>query len=149
MTDDQNGDSESPDRPGKPDYQVGYRKPPSTHHFKKGQSGNLKGRRKDAAVIDLATLVKQIGDEQAKTADGKKVSRLEAVLRAEISQALQGDSSAARTIFNRAFKHGLTKAIVKHSFIEITDLSGEFGEIVRAYHAQQTKAKWPNKGPLP
>jgi uncharacterized protein DUF5681 len=140
MTDDQNDGSKGPSTFAATDDQVGYRKPPQTHRFKKGQSGNPKGRPKGDAVIDLATLVKQIGAEPAKTADGKKkVSKLEAVLRAEVSRALQGDSSAARTIFNRALKHGLTKAIVQQSFIEITDLPGEFGEIVRAYHVQKMR----------
>ena len=36
-------------KPGRPhDYKVGYGKPPKEHRFKKGQSGNPRGRPKGA-----------------------------------------------------------------------------------------------------
>ena len=37
-----------PRPPGPRDYEVGYGKPPKEHRFKKGQSGNPRGRPKDA-----------------------------------------------------------------------------------------------------
>lgn len=141
MTDDQDNNSENP-KGHKADYDVGYRKPPLAHRFKDGNRANPKGRRKSAPVVDLATLVQQIGAEQAEAADGTKRSNLERVLRALVADALKGDSQAARSIFDRAYKHALTKPMVQKSFFEITDLGGEFGELVRAHHAQ--KGPGPN-----
>lgn len=37
--------------PGKAGYEVGYGKPPATHRFQKGQSGNPKGRRKGSKNV--------------------------------------------------------------------------------------------------
>jgi hypothetical protein len=127
-------------------YAVGYRKPPQSFRFKAGQSGNPKGRPKSARALDFAELVKLIGAEPVKGASGKKVSKLEAVLRAEIHAALKGDAGAARSIFNRAYKHGLTQAVVQKSFIEITDVQGEFGELFRAYHSQRDNGSKTSQG---
>lgn len=43
-------------------YQVGYRKPPRTTQFKKGQSGNLKGRPKGSKSF-MALLADALNNE--------------------------------------------------------------------------------------
>src|SRR5438132_13898812 len=46
------------------DYDVGYRKPPRQHQFKKGQSGNKRGRRK--GTQNMLGVFKKIADEKVK-----------------------------------------------------------------------------------
>src|SRR5438552_4485055 len=45
-------------------YDVGYRKPPQQHQFKKGQSGNKRGRRK--GTQNMLGVFKKIADEKVK-----------------------------------------------------------------------------------
>ena len=45
-------------------YDVGYRKPPRQHQFKKGQSGNKRGRRK--GTQNMLGVFKKIADEKVK-----------------------------------------------------------------------------------
>lgn len=73
------------------DYEVGYGKPPKHSRFKKGESGNPKGRPKKSK--NLKSLL--TGELTAPTAileDGKRqtVSRVEAIVKAYVSKALKG-----------------------------------------------------------
>jgi hypothetical protein len=61
--------------PRKPDYDVGYGKPPKSSRFKSGQSGNPKGRRKRSKngktllveALDEIVLVTEAGVQQRMT----------------------------------------------------------------------------------
>jgi hypothetical protein len=79
------------------DYEVGYGKPPKERQFKKGISGNRKGRPKGSK--NLATLLNEIASELIPLTEGgksKKVSRLEGVLRIQMNSALKGDPRAIK-----------------------------------------------------
>lgn len=80
---------------GKPAYEVGYGKPPRQHQFKKGQSGNPKGRKKQDRTI-RAIMQKIIGETvTAKLPDGeRKITSLEFVLRSLLNRAAKGDNRA-------------------------------------------------------
>src|SRR5688572_29020773 len=62
-----------PIEPEPPDHlgdKVGYKSPPKHTRWKKGQSGNPKGRKKRRIVNDLRTLFDEILAEEIKTREG-------------------------------------------------------------------------------
>jgi hypothetical protein len=78
-------------------YQVGYRKPPANTRFKKGQSGNPKGRPKGA--LNLDTLLARALREQVIVQEGgrrKKITKLEAAVKQLANRAASGDLAALR-----------------------------------------------------
>jgi len=84
-----------PPAPEKPDYEVGYGKPPMHTRFQKGQSGNPKGRKKGSK--NLNTLVLELLDERiaVNTPEGRRhVSRVEVLLRKLMELASKGNARA-------------------------------------------------------
>ncbi len=123
--------------PPKPDYEIGYAKPPAQTRFSKGQSGNPKGRPKRQPVQDIAALFESVGQEQVSIVENGKaqrVSKLEATLRRQVVDALKGDTPAARSILLLALKSGLAKKIMQKSFIVITEPPGELGDLLGVYN---------------
>lgn len=138
ITDDH--DVDASDGHGKPDFHVGYRKPPKTHQFKKGRSGNPSGRKKTKKITDIRGLLDGILEEQVQVRDGQQirsVSSLEAVMQAYRLEALKGDTKAARNLFKLADKAGLLSAVVPVSFIKLMEPGGDDGKVIRMYHAEQ------------
>jgi len=84
---------------GKPVYKVGYGKPPKEHQFKKGQSGNSRGRKKQDRTI-RAIMQKIIAETvTAKLPGGeRKITSLEFMLRSLLSRAVKGDNRATDKI---------------------------------------------------
>jgi hypothetical protein len=81
------------------DYDVGFCKPPKDGQFKKGKSGNPRGRPKGAKglkAIGRALLLEKVtvrtGGSQ------KKVARIEALVMKQIEQALKGDAKAMQAL---------------------------------------------------
>ena len=77
-------------------YSVGYGKPPKQHQFRRGRSGNPKGRPK--GVKNTLTLLREILDRQVEIRTGslvRKISVREAVLTRFAESALKGDIKAA------------------------------------------------------
>jgi len=94
--------SETPKKKS-PGNGVGYCRPPKTHQFKPGQSGNPRGRPKgmptlqEAIAREAAKLVKvKQGDEIV------KIPKLVALARRVFAKALEGDLAAARLVFQLA-----------------------------------------------
>jgi hypothetical protein len=92
---------------GPKDYQIGYGKPPKNSRFRKGRSGNPKGRPNGARSLktDLATeLGKRIDVREGERRH--RVSKQEALIKRLIEKGLSGDPRAMTAIFNlmiRAF----------------------------------------------
>jgi replication-associated recombination protein RarA len=76
---------------------VGYRKPPKHSQFKKGESGNLKGRPRGS--LNLATVLERTLREQIVTnQNGRRtvITKLEAAVKELVNQAAAGDARAMR-----------------------------------------------------
>jgi hypothetical protein len=86
-----------------PDYdeEVGFGKPPKETRFKKGQSGNPKGRPKGAK--NLATIVAEVcrGKVRVKGENGRTyyITTMEAIMKQLTNQAARGDMKATRMFF--------------------------------------------------
>ena len=79
---------------------VGYRKPPAHTRFKKGQSGNPKGRPKGS--LNLSTVLVRTLREQVVINEGgqrKTVTKLEAAVKQLANKAASGDLGALRQLF--------------------------------------------------
>lgn len=78
-------------------YDVGYGKPPKHAQFKKGQSGNLKGRPK--GTLNLATVLERTLREQVViNENGRRtvITKLEAAITQLVNKAASGDAHAMR-----------------------------------------------------
>jgi hypothetical protein len=79
---------------------VGYGKPPMHTRFKKGESGNPKGRPKGS--LNLATVLVRTLREQVVINEGgqrKTVTKLEAAVKQLANKAASGDLGALRQLF--------------------------------------------------
>jgi hypothetical protein len=96
---------EPPDFPD--DSDVGYGKPPKSTRFKKGKSGNPKGRpkgKKTATSILNELLQKKVA---VRTKDSvMKVSLLEAMFHQQVTKAAQGDQKALSFILKYLGENG-------------------------------------------
>lgn len=77
------------------DYDVGYAKPPESGQFKKGQSGNPKGRPKGAKGVK-ASLKRELESSITVRDRGRevKLSKAEVLAKSLMSDALKGDAKA-------------------------------------------------------
>jgi hypothetical protein len=86
---------------------VGYGRPPVHSRFKKGQSGNPKGRPPGSG--SFATILRKVLGEKVSVREGDKVwliSKMEGIVRSLSLKALKGDQRATATVFALALQHG-------------------------------------------
>ncbi len=79
------------------DFEVGYGKPPKATQFKKGQSGNPKGRPKGS--LNLRTILEKVASEKVQiSVNGVKVRlpKLEVVITQMANQAAGGNLRASK-----------------------------------------------------
>ena len=87
---------------------VGYGHPPTRSQFKPGQSGNPKGRPKGSR--NLRHAIEQMLTDKITVREGdnvRRVTRLEAVLLKQLTQALKGDLRAIQAAYASASALGL------------------------------------------
>lgn len=72
-------------------YEVGYKKPPKSSQFKKGQSGNPKGRPKKKQTTDVL-LEKELSKKVRVNVDGKEalLTKHEILIRQLVDKAVKG-----------------------------------------------------------
>ena len=77
------------------DYKIGYGKPPKSTQFKKGQSGNPKGRPKGTKNFKT-DLIEELSEPVLVTEGGKgtTMSKQRAILKRTVQKALAGDMRA-------------------------------------------------------
>jgi Family of unknown function (DUF5681) len=96
------------DTAAKGDYKVGRGRPPKQYQWKKGQSGNPSGRPckkpDNKAVLELImnepVVVREDGRE-------RKVTKLNALMRAHMAKAIKGDARSAKLIVAEAARLGI------------------------------------------
>ena len=85
------------------DYDVGYKKPPKHSQFKRGQSGNKKGRPKSQKNLKTE-LLEELSEPIAVREDGKRrtISKIRAVIKGQTAKAIKGDTKAAKFLTDMA-----------------------------------------------
>lgn len=88
------------------DYHIGYGQPPKEHQFKKGRSGNPKGRPRGAKGLKTI-LSEQMHGKMTIKMDGQTqtVSKLTVIIINLSRKAMQGDLRAANTLLDLVQKH--------------------------------------------
>jgi hypothetical protein len=84
---------------GKPDYAVGYGKPPRHARFAKGRSGNPKGRAKGTKNLPTL-LMKTLNESVTVTENGQRrmITKLEAMTKQLVNKAASGEPKATQLL---------------------------------------------------
>ena len=121
-------------------YEIGYRRPPVSSQFKKGQSGNPKGRPR--GTRNFLTLLKhELSQSIVVNENGKKktITRLQAMVKRIVAGALQGDQKALLT---------LVEILRRTGQFEEPDMSAvlpeDYESILEAYVARREKRSVAN-----
>ena len=83
------------------DYEVGYGKPPRNTQFKKGQSGNPRGR--PSGSKNLATLVSVALNEPVivvENGGGRKITKREAIIKQLVNRSTKADWRAIKILLD-------------------------------------------------
>jgi Family of unknown function (DUF5681) len=120
--------------------------PPKEFQFKKGVSGNLKGRppksRKDQLVIDIISEFRNILTAYREGGRAKRASRLELLLKKLVNSALEGDARCAEVLFKLRAKASKSSGAKSHKFIVkdwVPDFEGQTGEQKTRAHARENE----------
>lgn len=127
------------------EYPIGYKKPPTHTQFKKGQSGNPKGRPK--GVLNVATaLNKALAEKITVVENGrrKQVTKLHAAIVGMTNRAVKGDAKAMQQMLS------LSSLVGEAPAGRVADLS-ETDAAVMASLMQRLRPAPPKirKGPKP
>jgi hypothetical protein len=123
----------------------GSRNPPKHSQFKKGVSGNLKGRpkrRKGQLVSHIISKVQNTPTAYREGGRTKRASRLELALKKLVNSALEGDARSAEELFTlRAKASKSSDAGSQKINVEdwIPDFEGQTGEQKTRAHARENE----------
>jgi hypothetical protein len=96
------------DPPPKPRTDVGYGRPPVHSRFKKGRSGNPRGRPKHSR--NLKTIIRQAFTDRITVREGetrRSITKIEGVVLRQVEAALKGNERAALAVLKMASQVGL------------------------------------------
>jgi hypothetical protein len=118
-----------------PTSPVGYGRPPIHSRFRKGQSGNPAGRRRQSEGERARKLILQEAFRMLNLREGDKVTRipaLQAVLRSQIALAAKGNGPAQRAVVKtvqeieaEARAHGTIGVTSKKPSKELNDITDQ------------------------
>lgn len=114
------------------DHEVGYSKPPKNTQFKRGKSGNPRGRPK--GTKNLKTDLMEELEEKIVVHEGdrsRKISKQRAMIKSLMNRVLKGDIRAATTLLNMTMK--LLDTGVEAEPEEAEELHDDDLEILEAY----------------
>ena len=94
-------DLQRSDDPAPEKTEIGFKKPPKAHSWKKGESGNPKGRKKGSRNKKTIIIRLMEGRLGRKIPDPKKLTAQEALLWKAIQKGLAGDAKAMAFAFKR------------------------------------------------
>lgn len=100
-------------------YRVGYRSPPKSTQFKKGESGNPKGRPKGSRSLQTI-LVEELKSTITIHENGrsKTVKKGEVIAKQMVNKAMAGDHKAANLVLGVSQQHEFQEALKEPSVIE-------------------------------
>lgn len=126
-------------------YDIGYKRPPKNGQFKKGKSGNSKGRPKGSKNF-LTLLEKELGQSITVNENGKKktVSRLQAMVMRMVAGALQGDPKALITLVDILRRTGQFAQAEPAAL-----LPDDYESILDSYVARRQRANAANHAETP
>lgn len=105
------------------DYDVGYGKPPRATRFRKGQSGNPKGRPRKS--LSLTESVRKAATKKVAvhTAEGtKRIRKLDALVEKTLNDALKGDQKALAVSFGLLRDVDLAQELEARAQASLTEL---------------------------
>ena len=123
----------------------GRRNPPKHSRFKKGVSGNPKGRpkrRKGQLVSEIVSKVQNTPTAYREGGRTKQASRLELALKRLVNRALEGDARSAQELFTlRAQAERNNGAKIEKIIVEdwTPDFPGQTGEQKTRAHARENE----------
>lgn len=122
-----------------PDYEVGYGKPPKHSQFKKGRSGNPKGRPKGAKGVG-ASIMRELERKVTIREGGQEVtiSKAEAVAKRITNKALSGDMGASKMLLQFDAEQAQQVEVDGEQSGQ-TSLPDQTDEAVLKYFAQQVR----------
>lgn len=91
----------------KDDHKIGYGKPPKETQFKKGTSGNPRGRPK--GVKNMCTSLKRLYNQEVPIREGNKVHKmsiLEVIVTKQLHNAMTGNTKAFTAVVSLAIRQG-------------------------------------------
>jgi len=83
------------------DYEVGFARPPRSTQFRKGTSGNPKGRPRGSK--SLSTIVKETLDEKVVVRENgscRRITKRAAMIKQQANKAMSGDQRAFRSLID-------------------------------------------------
>lgn len=124
------------------DYEVGYRKPPKASRWRKGRSGNPRGRQK--GVPNLKTeLIEELGEMIAIKEQGqpRKITKQRGLIKALTAKGVQGDTPALNILIN------LMSRLLRPELIEDapTELAEDDQAILDTFVVRRRTPIRPNK----
>jgi hypothetical protein len=123
----------------------GRRNPPKHSRFKKGVSGNPKGRpkrRKGQLVSHIISKVQNTPTAYREGGRTKRASRLELALKKLVNSALEGDARSAEELFTLRAKASKSSDARSQKFIVedwVPDFEGQTGEQKTRAHARENE----------
>ena len=126
---------------------VGYKRPPATGQFKKGTSGNPKGRRKGSP--NVANLTKAAFNQPVTVREGGKTRVMpaaEAIIRSLVAKGGQGDTASLKAVMEIVEMTGHTADISDERAKNSLRLPGTFStaemDLVQSEAREKDRQRW-------